>query len=198
MHALILAALLAATDTSEAAKVASWVKNAPVASADASWFGALGATSMSLIGPGPDTIRTTGPRTFYNNAPALQQSIGFVQSRSTAYLPLLVAGGVPWYRDVRNVPWGMVEVANGELRWELLDAVVTGAQNAGGHYVGTVMPFAAWALVAGAVAPTTDPHCTRLLSEDYFYLTLDGRMDRYRNLTEWQHFLTLVVERYDG
>src|SRR5881394_4123363 len=104
MHALILTALLAATETSEAARVASWVKNAPAASADASWFGALGATSMSLIGPGADMIRTTGPRAFYNNAPALQQSIGFVQSRSTAYLPLLVAGGVPWYRDVQNVP----------------------------------------------------------------------------------------------
>lgn len=198
MHAIVLVALLAATESSEAVKVAAWVKNAPVASVDNAWFGALGATSMSLIGPGTDAIRSTGPRQFYNSPTLLQQSIGFVQNHSTSYLPLLVAGGVPWYRDVQNMPWGMVEVANGEFRWELLDAVVTGAQNAGGRYVGTVMPFAAWDLVAGGVTPTTDPQCTRLLSEDYFYLTLDGRMDRYRNLAEWQHYLTLAVERYDG
>lgn len=199
MHALVLAAVLAATsESSEAAKVAPWVKNAPIASVDNSWFGALGATSMSMIGNAADGIRTTGPDAFYDNASSLQNAKNFVQTRSTQYLPVLISGGVPWFRDVQNMPWGMIETANGEIHWELLDAVVAGAQNAGGRYVGTVMPYAGWDFIAGGVAPTSDPQCQTLLTQDFFYLAHDGRMDRYRNLAEWQRFLTLVAERYDG
>jgi hypothetical protein len=200
MQHLLLAAVvaLATSESPEAAKVASWVKAVPAPAPDASWFGALGATSVSLIGSGSDNIRTIGPKAFYNSPTMLPQALGFVQSRSTVYLPLMVADGVPWFRDVQNVPWGMIEVANGEYRWELLDAVVTGSQNAGGRYVGTVMPYAGWELTAAGVAPTTDEQCVRLLGEDFFYLAFDRRMGRYKNLTEWQNYLTRVVERYDG
>jgi len=60
------------------------------------------------------------------------------------------------------------------------------------------MPYAGWELTAGGYAPTTDGQCQRLLTEDFFYLTFDRRMDRYKNLDEWTKFLTKVVERYDG
>jgi hypothetical protein len=200
MHHILLAAVvaLATSESPEAAKVAAWVKAVPAPAPDASWFGALGATSVSLIGGGSDTIRSVGPRAFYNNAALLSQAVGAVQSRSTSYVPLMVADGVPWFRDVQNAPWGMIEVASGEFRWELLDAVVTGSQNAGGRYVGTVMPYAGWELTAGGVAPSTDEQCLRLFTEDFFYLAFDRRMDRYKNLTAWQNYLTRVVERYDG
>ena len=38
--------------------------------------------------------------------------------------------------------------------------------------------------------PTTDPMCVRMLDEDFFYLTFDRRMDRYRDENAFHRFLT--------
>lgn len=187
-----------AAETAEAAKVAAWVKALPPPAADSSWFGVLGATNLSLIGPPVDSIRSIGPRAFYNTPSLLQQSLNTVQDRSAKLLPLLVGGGMPWFRDVQNVPWGMIEVARGETRWELLDAILAGSQTAGGRYVGVVMPFASWELVAAGYPVTSDAQCLQLMSEDHFYLAMDKRMDRYKDLAEWKAFLAQVAERYDG
>jgi hypothetical protein len=40
--------------------------------------------------------------------------------------------------------------------------------------------------------------CTRLLSQDFFYLDADDRMDRFRDTTAWLAFLSKLVERSDG
>jgi hypothetical protein len=196
---LVASALpLSAGESAEAAKVAAWVRALPPPSVESSWFGVLGAINPSLIGGAADTIRSVGPRAFYNDAPRLQQAVGTLQGRATAYLPLLVAGGNSWYRDVQHVPWGLIEVAKGELRWELLDAAVAGAQNSGGRYVGTLMPYAGWELLAAGYPASNDAECLRLFNEDFFYLAFDRRMDRYKDLDAWKKFVALAVERYDG
>jgi hypothetical protein len=195
----LIAAIASAGETAEAAKVAGWVKALPAVAADDSWFGALGAISMGQVGDTASTIRSVGTPAFYNDTAKLQSAISFAQMRATTYLPPLVAGDLAWFRDVQNFPWGMIEVANGTYRFELIDAVVAGAQLSGGRYVGVAMPFAGWEQVAAGNPIATEAECLRLINEeDYFYLAFDKRMGRYKNLTEWQNYLSTIVERYDG
>jgi hypothetical protein len=194
---LLFAVAAHAADTAEALKVAGWVRALPAAAPDDALFGVLGGISMTSIGPGTQFIRTSGPAAFYDNAAQLAQSVEILRQRA-AYLTLLVAGGNAWFRDVQNVPWGMIEVAPGRYQWELLDAAVKSAQSAGGRYVGTVMPYAGWELRAAGYAPSADSQCQRLFTEDFFYLAADQRMDRYKDEAAYVRFLTAAVERYDG
>ena len=196
---LIAVVLLFAIDSTEAARVAQWVRATPAVDSDHAHFNALGAISTTLIGASTDYIRANGPAAFYANASQLQQATTTLQSRTTSYLtPLTQQGGVRWYRDVQNLPWGMIEVARGTYKFDLIDAIVKDAQAAGGNYVGTIAPFAGWELKAAGYAPSTDAQCQRLFTEDVYYLAFDQRMDRYKDEAEYLAFLGKVVERYDG
>lgn len=190
---------LNAADTAEAAKVASWVKALPSADAAASFFGVLGGVSTNHLAPMPmDKVRASGPAALYADSEQLAVAVNGMAARGTNYATPLVNGGIRWFRDVQNMPWGFIEVQSGTYRFEILDAIIKAVQSAGGTYVGTVMPYAGWDFIAGGVAPTTDPMCVRLLDEDFFYLTFDRRMDRYRDENAFLRFLTAAVERYDG
>jgi putative glycosyl hydrolase len=195
---LLLAALLFAADSTEAAKVAQSVRAAAAVDADHSHFNALGALSTTHIGAAIPFIRANGPAAFYASSSQLSQAVATLQNRTTSYLAPLAQGGIHWYRDVQNIPWGMVEVARGNFDFDLIDALVRAAQTAGGRYVGTVMPYAGWELKAAGYAATTDAQCQRLMSEDVYYLAFDQRMDRYKDEAEYLAFLSRVVERYDG
>ena len=195
---MLLSGAARAADTAEAAKAAAWVRALSAVSPDEAIVGVLGGISMTLIGPPVEVVRTVGPAAFYDNATAVAQAVEIVRQRGVSYLAPLAAGSILWYRDVQNVPWGMIEVSPGRYQWEILDAIVKSAQSAGGRYVGTVMPYAGWELRAVGYAPTTDEQCLRLMSEDVFYLAADQRMDRYKDETAYKKFLTAVVERYDG
>jgi len=198
--ALLLLALPSfAADTTEAAKVAAWVRALPAISAEQSHFGALGALDAGFSGPmALDVIRTKGPLAFYNDAAALASAKQALNARATNYLPRVIAADLIWFRDVQQFPWGMIEVARGNFRHDLTDNVITNVQSIGAKYVGTVMPYAGWELIAAGYAPTTDSQCIRLLGEDFFYLTFDKRMDRFKDLTEYSVYLQDIVERYDG
>lgn len=195
---LLLLVLLFGTDSTEAARVAQWVRASTAVDAEHAHFNALGALSTTVISGSTQFIRSNGPAAFYANASQLSQATTTLQNRTTTYVAPLAQGGVRWYRDVQNVPWGMVEVARGTYKFDLLDALVADAQSVGGRYVGTVAPFAGWELKAAGYAPTTDAECQRLLTEDFYYLTFDGRMDRYKDEAEYLDFLRKAVERYDG
>jgi Glycosyl hydrolase catalytic core len=195
---VLLATSAHAADTAEAAKVASWVRALPPVDPNVAIVGVLGGASMTALGPGSQVIRTSGPAAFYSDSPVLAQSIELVRQRGVNYLAPLAAGSILWFRDVQNVPWGLLEVSPGTYRWEVLDAVVKSVQTAGGRYVGTVMPYAGWELRASGYAPTTDEQCLRLLTEDFYYLAADQRMDRYKDEAAYQQFLAAAVERYDG
>jgi hypothetical protein len=195
---LLLAVFLLAADSTESAKVAQWVRAAAAVDADHAHFNALGALSPTVIGGAIPFIRTNGPAAFYANASQLTQATTNLQNRTTSYITPLAQGGIRWYRDVQNIPWGMIETQRGTFSFDLIDALVRDAQSVGGRYVGTVMPYAGWELKAAGYAATSDSQCQRLLTEDFYYLTLDQRMDRYKDEAEYLVFLARVVERYDG
>jgi hypothetical protein len=195
---LLIAFPALAADSSEAAKVAAWLRAAPAVDADHSHFNVLGGLSTTHIGGGVSFIRANGVPAFYASTSQLAQIATVIQSRTTSYLTPLAQGGIHWFRDVQNIPWGMVETQRGTFRFEVIDALVQSAQSAGGRYVGTVMPYAGWELKAAGYAATTDEQCQRLLTEDVYYLAFDQRMDRYKDEAEYLEFLRRVVERYDG
>lgn len=186
-----------AADTPAAARVAAWVRALPPAEADASYFGVLGGMSTTHIGPVVEFVRTSGPKALYADATRLASARSVLTQRGN-YLGALGAGGIRWFRDVQNVPWGMIEVERDGYRWEILDTIVQAVQTAGGRYVGTVMPYAGWEFRAAGYGPTTDSQCQRLLTEDFYYLAFDQRMDRYKDEAQYLRFLARVVERYDG
>jgi hypothetical protein len=194
-----LAALLLATaafpgDSTEAAKVAAWLRALPSVSAEQSHFGVLGGVSFTTLGIDP-MVRAAGPQAFYADPQRLNQGVSSAANR-VHYTDALASGGIRWFRDVQNFPWGMIEVARDQNRFELADALVNTAEVSGGHYVGTVMPYAGWELRAAGYAAASDPQCQRLLTEDFFYLAFDQRMDRYKDLAQWQRYLQKLVERY--
>lgn len=192
--AALLAAPALASDSAEAAKVAAWVRALPPVPAEQSHFGVLGGISFNNLGI-DQPVRSMGPAAFYADTVRLAQATTTTVNRAN-YLSTLTAGGIRWFRDVQNFPWGMIEVARDQYRYELADAIVNAAQSAGGRYVGTVMPYAGWEFRASGVPPTTDQQCQRLLTEDFFYLAFDQRMDRYKDLAEWQRHLERLVARY--
>ena len=195
---LLVAPTLFAADAPEAAKAAAWVRALPPVDPDSSFFGVLGGMSTTFLGPSAlEVVRTSGPAAFYANTTALNQAKTALASR-TPYLNALAQGSIRWYRDVQNVPWGVIEPARGVYRYDILDTVVQQSQAAGGRYVGTVMPYAGWELIAAGYPVATDEMCVRLLDEDFFYLKFERRMDRYRDEAQYLAFLQRVVERYDG
>lgn len=194
LAALLLAPAAFAADSAETAKVAAWLRARPPVSAEQAHFGVLGGISFGTLGVDP-VVRSGGPAAFYADSVRLNQALTMAGNR-VSYLNALGAGGIHWSRDVQNFPWGMIEVARDQDRYELADAIVSAAQASGGRYVGTVMPYAGWELRAAGYAPTTDEQCQRLLTEDFFYLAFDQRMDRYKDLARWQRHLQRLVARY--
>jgi len=191
----LLAVSVHAADTAEALKVAAWLRTAPAASADATFFGALGAVSMTSIVPQTDFVRTNGPAALYDDPTRLAAAQTAIASRSQ-FLGSLTGGGIRWFRDVQNAPWGMIEVTRGRYQYELLDTIVQTATAAGAHYVGTVMPYAGWELRAAGYAPSADAQCQRLFTEDFFYLAADQRMDVYKDEAEYLEYLSRLLQRY--
>src|SRR6185436_3600349 len=179
----------------EAAKVSAWLRDLPPAKPGASFFGVLGGISAAHLGPGVGVVRQSGPAALYDDAAALEGTRQAVRMRAD-YLRLLAGSGVTAFRDVQNIPWGLVEVSPGRYQFEVIDGILSTVAAVDGSFVGTVMPYAAWDLAA--YAPTTSDMCKRLLTEDFFYLQHDGRMDRYRDEDAYLRFLERVVERYDG
>ncbi|HVR37484.1 MAG TPA: hypothetical protein VMU84_00190, partial [Thermoanaerobaculia bacterium] len=157
----------------------------------------LGGLSTTHIGPVSDFVRSSGPKALYDNSAQLTTARNMLTQRAT-YLTSLGTGGIRWYRDVQNVPWGMIEVDRDRFQFELLDTIVQTTQSVNGRYVGTVMPYAGWEFRAAGYTPTTDEQCQRLLTEDFYYLAFDQCMDRYKDEAEYLDFLGRVVERYDG
>ena len=179
----------------EAAKVSLWLCDLPPARAGASFFGVLGGISATHLGPGVAVVRQSGPAALYDDAQALQGTQQAVRMR-VDYLRLLSGAGITVFRDVQNIPWGLIEVSPSLDRYEVIDGILSSVAAVDGSFVGTVMPYAAWDLAA--YPPTTSEMCKRLLTEDFFYLQHDGRMDRYRDEAAYLRFLERVVERYDG
>src|SRR6185436_17539050 len=175
---LLLTVPVFAADTPEAARVAAWVRALPAAEPNDAFFGVLGGISTTHIGPVSDFVRTSGPKALYADAAQLAAARNFLTQRA-GYLTSLGAGGIRWFRDVQNVPWGMIEVERDTYRFELLDTIVQTVQSADGRYVGTVMPYAGWELRAAGRPATSDSQCQRLFTEDFYYLAFDQRMDRY-------------------
>lgn len=194
LAALLLAPAAFAGDSAEAAKVAAWLRALPPVTANQSHFGVLGGVSFTVIGIDP-MVRSVGPQAFYADSQRLNQVLSAASNR-VHYTDALAAGGIRWYRDVQNFPWGMIEVARDTSRFELADAPVSTAEASGGRYVGTVMPYAGWELRAAGYTATSDQQCQRLLTEDFFYLAFDQRMDRYKDLAQWQRHLQRLVARY--
>lgn len=194
---LFLAVAAYGADAPEAARVAAWVRALPAAAPEASYFGVLGGLSTTHIGPVSEFVRASGPKALYADAGQLATAKSMLVARG-AYLSSLGAGGIRWFRDVQNVPWGMIEVERDTYRWDVLDTIVQTVANAGGRYVGTVMPYAGWELRTAGYANATDEMCLRLFTEDFFYLAFDRRMDRYKDEAQYLRFLARAVERYDG
>jgi len=195
---LLLLLLVTPVDSTEAAKVASWVRALPPVAADGAHFGVLGSISAVHVGGAANqVIRTNGPAAFYKNSTAVTQATTELKNRAL-YVDKLAAGSIAWHRDVQNLPWGLLEPAPGERNYTLSDTIVQALESRGQRYVGTVMPYAGWELRAAGYSATADPMCTRLLTEDFFYLDYDDRMDRFRDTAAWLRYLDAVVERYDG
>ena len=199
MHVPLLLLFLALpVDSPEAAKVSTWVRTLPAVAADDAHFGVLGGISAVHLGDSANQlIRAQGPAAFFRNTSAVSQARTALQQRAL-YADKLAAGGIAWHRDVQNLPWGLVETASGERNFAITDTIVQSLDSRGLRYVGTVMPYAGWELRAAGYPATTDSMCTRLLTEDFFYLDYDDRMDRFRDNGAWLRYLEAVVERYDG
>lgn len=183
-------------DSTEAAKVSAWLRSAPPADNSTSHFSVIGVQNFNGIGPNAeDVLSKQGPAAFYQNAPATQEARNTINTKVARFGPVMQAGGIAAYRDVANLPWGMIEPAKGDYNFSLLDLLVQGYQTWGIDYVGVAMPFASWDLASHPPAATV---CQHFFTEDYKYLAYGGRMDRYVDLAAFTTMLQKAVERYDG
>jgi hypothetical protein len=132
----------------------------------------------------------------YNDPALLAQALQSLNPILEYQLPLLAQGGLLYLRDVQNLPWGMIEYAPSAYNFTVSDLIIQAAQANGLHYIGTVMPYAAWDLAA--LDPSQDEMCQRLMTQDFYYLASGGKMGRYQNLAAFITWLGMVVERYDG
>ncbi|HVT04971.1 MAG TPA: glycosyl hydrolase [Thermoanaerobaculia bacterium] len=198
LFAVNLLAAPPVTESTESRKVAAWLRALPALPSDSSHFGVLGGVSVISIGPQTGRVHDYGPTALYDDPQALSAAQGELKRHIDDYLTVLATGGIHHFRDVQNLPWGMIEISPGRFRYDLSDTIVANLQRIGGVYVGVIMPYAGWELVAAGYPKTSNPMCVRLLSEDFYYLNVDGRMDRYRDLRAYDRYLENLVERYDG
>lgn len=183
-------------ESDEAQKVEAWVKSAPLPSVDSNHFSVIGAVHFLTIGNGGvESVRSTGPKAFYDNAALVTDAVKAIDAQMTHTLPNLAAGGLHFTRDVQTVPWGMVEPEAGVYRYELLDELVIKTQEAGIEFVANIMPFADW---DQATNPPAEAACTFMLQTDTFYLAKGGRMGQLHDMEAFAKFVNKVAERYDG
>lgn len=188
--------LAATVDSTEAAKVATWLRNVTPASGAGTYFSIIGLSNLNGLGTTADTaISTQGPAAFYQSTQATSQATTSITSRLAAAGPLMQAGGITAFRDVQNLPWGMIEPSQGQYNFSLLDVLIQNYQTYGVDYIGVAMPFASWDLSSKSAAASI---CNHFFTEDYKYLALAGKMDRYVNLDAFATMLQTAVERYDG
>lgn len=189
----------AAGDTIEsttAAKVAAWLRSAAPADGATAHFAVIGVQNFNGLGSTADNaLVAQGPAAFYQNTQATQEARTLITSRLATLGPVMQAGGIPSFRDVANLPWGMIEPAQGQYNFSLMDVLVQNYQTYGVDYVGVAMPFASWDLVSRAA---TAEGCKHFFTEDYKYLAYGGKMDRYVNLDAFAAMLQATVERYDA
>ncbi len=182
------------TESAEAAKAAAWLKAAAPIDTH---FSVLGLPNLGAgLGNAADsTISAQGPAAFYQSTSAVQGASNAITSQLSQAGPLLRAGGITAFRDVQNLPWGMIEPAQGQYNFSLMDVLIQNYQTYGIDYVGVAMPFASWDL---ASKPAAAANCQHFFTEDYKYLAAAGKMDRYVNLTAFTTMLQTAAERYDG
>lgn len=186
----------AAQESAGAAKVAAWLRSAAPVDSASSHFSVLGLQNFNGLGQNAEnTLSAQGPATFYQNTQATQEARNVITSRMSLLGPLLQAGGISAFRDVANLPWGMIETAQGQYNFSLMDVLIQNYQTYGVDYVGVAMPFASWDL---ASRPPVAQVCKHFFTEDYKYLAAAGKMDRYVNLDAFATMLQTTVERYDG
>lgn len=186
----------AASDSSEAAKAAPWLREAAVAESAPAYFGVLGVQTFNDLGTVADNaLVTQGPAAFYQNTVATQAAASQIVTKIAKQGPVLQAGGMSTFRDVANLPWGMIEPAAGQYNFSLIDALVQNYQSYNIEFVPVAMPFATWDLATRSAAPAK---CQHFFTEDYKYLTFGNKMDRYVNLEAFATMLQTTVERYDG
>lgn len=184
------------TDSAEAARAAEWLRSAPPADNDASHFAVIGVQSLNGIGNRAEAVlKAAGPAAMYQDAGAVDDARSMIARRLAAAGPAMQAGGITIFRDVQNLPWGMIEPAQGTYNFTLLDELVRNYQSYAVDYVAVAMPFASWDL---ATRPPAAAACNHFFNEDYFYLAAVGKMDRYVNLGAFVTMLEKAVERYDG
>jgi hypothetical protein len=182
------------TESTEAAKASAWLKAAAPVDTPFSVLGlpnlgaGLGATADSAIS-------TQGPAAFYQSTSATLAASNAITSLLSQAGPLLRSGGMTAFRDVQNLPWGMIEPSQGLYNFSLMDTLIQNYQTYGIEYVGVAMPFASWDL---ASKPAAAANCQHFFTEDYKYLAAAGKMDRYVNLTAFISMLQTAAERYDG
>jgi hypothetical protein len=185
------------SESSEALKVAQWVKDLPPVDPEASYFSAIGVLNfMQLRREVQQYISANGVTAFYDNPEMLEAGLANIQDAADRQLAILAAGDVLYLRDVQNFPWGMIEVAPGDYRFTISDVLVQSAESAGMVYVGAVTPYAAWD--QAGYAASNDEMCQRLFTEDFFYLAPQNAMDRLVNHTAFLAWLGKMVERYDA
>ena len=183
-------------DSVEASNVADWVRDLePVASENSHAQLLGGLNFMTLNHESRDWIAQNGVEVFYADPQNIQRAQQSVQIRASAFGATAPLGGMYYFRDVQNFPWGMIEIAPGQYDFSLSDYLVSQTEAQGMRYVGTVMPFADWDLAQNG---PTEAICEHFFAEDYFYLASTGAMGRYNDLDAFLTWLAIMVERYDG
>ncbi len=183
-------------DSADAARVAAWLRTTAVADNASSHFSVIGVQSFNSIGSRAETVlRTQGPVAMYQDSAAVADARSAISTKLASVGPMLQAGGLTAFRDVQNLPWGMIEPAQGTYNFTLMDQLVQSYQAYGVDYVGVAMPFASWDL---ATRPPAAATCNHFFNEDYLYLAAAGKMDRYVNVSAFATMLQSAVERYDG
>lgn len=184
------------SDSVTAAKAAAWLRTTPPAANTASHFSVIGVQSFNGLGTAAETLLSQqGPVAFYQSNTALQEAQTVITNRLSALGPLMQAGGITSFRDVQNLPWGMIEPSQGTYNFTVMDYLIQAYQSYGIDYIGVAMPFASWDLSSRSAAATV---CQHFFTEDYKYLATAGKMDRYVNLDAFAGMLQKSVERYDA
>lgn len=97
-----------------------------------------------------------------------------------------------FYIDREVIPyftWNIIEPQKGQFDWELTDIYVKGASNADVKISAVILPYAVW-----DQKDTQLISCCQLLDFAYY----DFKAGQPKDTTEYQNFLTKMVERYKG
>ena len=141
------------------------------------FFGAMSTVGFeSLTEISEDYIRDYGVVDFYDaSSGELEDARAAITTAHEEKTEPTAFGGRGLVRAVQMMPWGMIEIEPGTLKWGLMDMIVAGVQTRGGNIVGTLQPYADWDLMGTSSAPG----CFNYYEEDYYYLYYDDDDDNY-------------------